>query len=204
MTNKLVFFSLILAAYLLAMASCATTTLDSVWKDPNYQGELDNVFVIGIARQENNRRLFEDRFVEQLKMKGKDAIASYTIVPSLEKINKETVEKEIETSAVNAVIVTKVVNVKEESSNISRSPHPARVYNEPWYRGYSRDYRDVRSSRTSYKYRSVALEINIYDPQTDKLIWSAWADTIVDRSVQASIESLIKAIIEKLSDNNLL
>lgn len=204
MTNKRIFFCLILAAYLSAMTSCATTTLDSVWKDPNYQGELDNVLVIGIARQENNRRLFEDRFVEQLQMNGKDAIASYTIIPSLEKIDKETVEKEIDTSAVNAVIVTKVVDVKAKSSNISTSPYPTQFSNERWYNGYSRSYRDVYSPRSSYQYTTVGLEINIYDLQTDKLIWSAWSDTIVDVSVQASIESLIKAIIKRLSDNNLL
>ena len=204
MINNRIFISLILAAYLSASTSCATTTLDSVWKDPNYQGKLDNVLVIGIARQENNRRLFEDRLVEQFKMSGKVAIASYTIIPSSEKIDKETVEKEIETLAVNAVIVTKVVDVKQKTSNVSASPYPARLYNERWYSGYSRNYGDVYSPRSSYQYTSVGLEINIYDLQTDKLIWSAWSDTIVDVSVQASIESLIKAIIKQLSDDNLL
>jgi hypothetical protein len=204
MTKKRSLFSLIVAACLSVMMSCATTTLDSVWKDPNYQGELNNVLVIGIARRENTRRLFEDRFVTQLKKNGKNAIASYTIIPSLEKINKATVETKIETLAVNAVVVTKVVNVREKRSYASAGPYSGRPYNEGWYGGYSRGSRDTYSPKPLYKYEVVGLEINIYDPQTDKLIWSAWSDTIVDVSVQASIESLIKAIIEKLSENDLL
>jgi hypothetical protein len=71
--------------------------------------------------------LFEDKFVEALKTYSTDAISSYTIIPSAEKLNKATVESKIETLQVDAVLVTKVVNAKQKRKysaviNPSRRP----------------------------------------------------------------------------------
>jgi hypothetical protein len=70
---------LILVSMLLA--ACASTQLNSVWKDPSYQTRPAKVMVVAVAKNSINRRVFEDEFVQQLQSRGTTAIASYTILP---------------------------------------------------------------------------------------------------------------------------
>ena len=148
-----------------------------------------------------NRRLFEDKFVEALKTYSTDAISSYTIIPSAEKLNKATVESKIETLQIDAILVTKLVNAKQDRK-YSTVINPAR---RPSGSGgtHATEYRFVEQG-TYYEYETVSLETNIYDTQTDKLIWSGWSDTILEDSVEVAIASLIKAIAKSLSDNKLI
>src|SRR4030065_1197039 len=60
---------------------CATTKLTSAWKDPLYQKQPHKIMVIGVAKKPVNKRIFEDEFVRQLKARGTDAVASYTVMP---------------------------------------------------------------------------------------------------------------------------
>ena len=196
--------SIILVFCLLLTTFCARTTLDSVWKDPNYQGvKFKKVLVVGVAKNQTNRRLFEDKFAAELKTYGTDAISSYTIIPSVDKLDKATVESKVETLELDAILVTKVVNLKEERT-YSRGSYPLR-YQRGWHGEYSRGYNEYTQGRGSYyEYKVVSLETNIYDVQTDKLIWSGWSDTVLEDSVESAIVSLIKVITKSLSDNQLL
>lgn len=190
---------------LLMMTSCSTTALDSVWKDPHYQGgKLEKVLVIGVAKQQTNRRLFEDLFVAQLKTYGTDALASYTIIPSEEKLDKASVQSKIETLGVGAVLVTRLVDIKKERDFVPTSGYPTSYYKNDWYRGYTRSYGSIDVPGYYAQYEVVTLETNIYDTQTEKLIWSGLSDTVLEDSVKVAIESVIKAIIKKLSDDQLI
>lgn len=204
MTKKGEIFSIILIFCLLLTTFCARTTLDSVWKDPNYQGgKFKKVLVVGVAKNQTNRRLFEDKFAAELKTYGTDAISSYTIIPSAEKLNKATVQSKVETLEIDVILVTKVVNLKEERT-YSRGSYPLR-YQRGWHGEYSRGYNEYTQGRGSYyEYKVVSLETNIYDAQTDKLIWSGWSDTVLEDSVESAIVSLIQVITKSLSDNQLL
>lgn len=198
-------FAVVTTLLFLMIASCATTTLDSVWRDPNYQGgKLKKVFVIGVAREETNRRLFEDKFVARLKTYGTDALSSYTIIPSKEKLDEATVENEIKTLRVGAVLITRLVNVKKETEYVPTTRYTPRSYPSGWYGGYSRSYENVNSPGYGVGYEVVSLETRIYDTQTEKLIWSGLSTTVLEDSVAKAIQSVIDAIVKSLSDNQLI
>lgn len=205
MKRKRGLFSIIAAAFLLVMTSCSATTLNTVWKDPNYQGgKLKKLLIIGVAKKQVLRRSFEDKFVAQLKAHGTDAISSYSVIPSDEKLDKVTVESKIKTLGVDAVLVTRLVNRKKEKEYIPAAVPPAGPYHGGWYRGYERGYGYAVSPGYYTEYETVNLETNIYDTQAEKLIWSGSSDTVLGGSVEAEIESLIKLIMKSLSDNQLI
>lgn len=206
MKRKIGKFSIIMAAFLPIMTHCATTTLDAVWSDPNYQGgKLQDVLVIGVARVQTNRRLFEDKFVAQLKSYGTNAIASYSVIPSEEKLDKETVDTEIKRLGIDAVIETRLVNVNQEKQYIPRSGRYGPLYTgDNWYGAYSRGY-ELANARGYFAIYNVArLETNIYYTKTEKLIWSSLSDTIIEDSVEKAIESVIKAITKSLAEDKLI
>jgi hypothetical protein len=206
MKRKMGIFSLILAACLTIVSSCATTTLDAVWSDPNYQGgKLQDVLVIAVAKLPTNRRLFEDKFVAQLKSYGINAIASYTIIPSEEKLDKKTVDAAIKKLGIDAVIETRLVDMNQEKQYIPRSGRFGPLYTgDDWYGGYSRGYELANAPGYFAIYKVARLETNVYYTKTEKLIWSSLSDTIIQDTVENAIDSVIKAIVKSLTDNKLI
>jgi hypothetical protein len=200
MKRKRGIIGILVAICLMVVTSCLITTLDSVWKDPNYQGgKLNKVLVVGVAKRPTVRRLFEDKFIAELKVRGTDALSSYTIIPQEGMLDKATVESKVKTLGVDAVLVTRLVNRKKE-----RTYTPSTYHYGGWYGRYSRGYGYVTSPGYYTEYETVNLETNIYETQTDKLIWSALSDTVLGGSVEVEIESLVKVIIKSLSDNQLI
>jgi len=200
-------FRVVLVFCLLVITSCSRTTMDYVWKDPSYQGgKFNKVLIIGVAKNQANRILFENQFVAELKIYGTDAVSSYTIIPSAEKLDKATVESKINLLEVDAVLVTKLMSI-EQKKTYSRVVNPSqtqpRLQRGGWVE-YSTDYEIAKDRGSYYRYEVLGLETKIYDTQTDKLIWSGWADTVLEDSVEVAIESLIKAITKSLSDNQLI
>jgi hypothetical protein len=56
MKKNVCILSSLVIIVLLTMTSCATTTLNAVWKDESYQGEITNVLVIGVSKQPVRKR----------------------------------------------------------------------------------------------------------------------------------------------------
>ena len=197
--NRLVL--IIFALCLFFTASCSTTTLKTVWKDKNYNGKkLKKILIIGMARKQTIRRLFEDEFVGQLKTRGVDAFASYTLIPSTEMLDKATVESKIKHLGVDAVLVTRLVESKKERAYAI----PARTYHRGWYDYYYRSYEYNRQLDNYYEYEVLNLETNIYATQTGDLIWSGLSETFVQGTDKEEVEAFIKIIIKSLSDNQLI
>jgi len=192
-------FSILAAVCWLLTVSCATTTLNAVWKDPNYQGgKLEKVLVVGVSKSPTQRRLFEDAFVAQLRARGTDAAASYTIIPTEEMADKAAVESQIKTMEVDTILVTKFVEKKKEKVYSSPAPYPPTYYYRGWYDYYSRSYDN------EYEYEVASLETNLYETETGKLIWSAFSDTYAGTTSEQEIKSFVEVIIKSLSDNQLI
>ena len=67
----------------LLLSACATFSVTNEWKDPSWSGPpASNILVIGVARSDTMRRLFEDTFARDLGAAGVRAEASYAAIPS--------------------------------------------------------------------------------------------------------------------------
>ena len=84
---------------LLALASCSTTTIVDQWQSPGYTGgPFKRILVVGITKEAMTRRIFEDEFVKQLKARGTDAIASYTLIAEEGPVDKARLEAAVRES----------------------------------------------------------------------------------------------------------
>ncbi len=113
--NTLIRFTLMLYSLLL-IASCANTKLTSTWMDEKKAGSTYNdILIIGIAEKEHNRRLFEETFNKQLGEMGVESEVSYTLLPEGTEINRDTVTAAIKGKNIDAVIVTHMIGVEEQT-----------------------------------------------------------------------------------------
>lgn len=187
--------------------SCANTKITQQWTDPDNKKVYKDLLIIGIAESEQNRRIYETQFIQSLREHGVEAVASYTLLKSTEKINRNTVTNAIKGLDIDGVIVTHLVSDKEESVY-----RPGTVVNSGGYGGYGRGMYGYNNYVNSYVatpgyYQSVqtyVLETNLFDVETEKLIWSARSRTFAPDSVDELIVDLVELIVTNLEEKNLI
>jgi len=187
--------------------SCVTTKITETWKDDGYRGApFSDFFVIGVAKEKNTRRSFENKFVEKLQAAGVQAVASSSVMESDQKIEKEAILAAIEKLDIDAVLVTRLVSLKEEEI---RSPSTSEYGRPDDYQGrYYSDY------NTAYGYTHqpaqyttsvrVGLETKLYDVKTEQLIWAATSKTANPKSKIKLFDAVIEALVQDLKKNKLL
>jgi hypothetical protein len=181
------------------MASCATTNLTSVWKDVDYSGSIGKVFIIGAAEKANVRKVFESEFVNQLRSRGIDAVPSNEFIPYEKMLDKETILSKVKELNIDKVLITQLT----ERKKVEYLPAGYGSASDVWYSYREINYKE--SCKLGYACEElVALETNLYDVRTEKLIWSALSETSIEDGQYNLIRSFIKAIIDNLSEKELL
>jgi hypothetical protein len=160
---------------------------------------VKDIMVIAITYEKELRHSFEDKFVEQLKTAGIEAVSSADVIPISEKqqLEKDAILKAVNEFENDAVIITHMVGV-EEKEIITRAP--SRGYYGHYLWAYGNTYQPGYSSTRI----TVRLATNLYDVKTEKLIWSGKSETLRPDSVNQIIDDVIKLVIKDLQKNKLL
>jgi len=193
--NTKVLYALVCACFLL-LISCATTRQVQVWKDASYQGKLRRILVIGVLQTPLMRNFFENEFVDQLKARGAEGVASNKIIPAEKMRDKEAVLSAIKGMGIEAVLVTRVVDNRTA---------------DQFYGGgvelVPRDYDFVWDMSLPVYQRSVdivMIQTNVYDLQKEKLIFSAISKTYIEGAKESVVKPFIDAMVKELAGEKLL
>jgi len=181
--------------------ACAGTKLTQTWVDEAHRGKpVSDILVIAITYKEEVRHSYEDKFVAQLKALGIDAVSSADVIPipadlKLEKDQILNVVKKFEN---DAVIITHMGGVEEKETY-----SPATQSNTGFYGYY--DGLILSKDPGFYKTRTlVRLVTNLYDVETEKLIWSGQSETKDPRSIDQTIDDVINVVIKDMQKKGLL
>jgi hypothetical protein len=193
------------AALLVAtLAGCASsTTMMHSWTTPDFKpGTVKKVFVLGVARDQGLRRLYEDTFVATLTKRGVGAAAGYTLLPDPSQVDKEKAGAAIRQEGYSHVLVTRVVNVEQRETYVPPSTVSVGVgyggypgYYGGWYPYMSTSYGYVTSPGYVTVNKVVSLETNVYDVQSEKLIYSGMTETWVDNSPDQQIGKVVDTLV---------
>ena len=195
-----------LAVFLPLLSSCTNTKITSVWMDSEKAGTTFNdILIIGIADEEHNRRLFEEQFTNQLKAAGTQSSVSYTLLPQGIDINRDTVSAAIEGKTVDAVIVTHLVAVEEETVyRPSMDYQPAYGYYNGLYSYYPHVHTYVHQPGYYTTHDIVKLETNLYEVASEQLVWSAQSSSFAPKSAKEVIDELVNLVIKDLQQKGLI
>jgi hypothetical protein len=195
-----------LFACLCLSASCATTKMGDVWRDDNYRGSIRKVVVIGIFKEPDTRKIFEDEFADRLRARGVDATAGHKIVPDAELPDKDVVIGKIRKLGADAVLLTRVMDMKKETIDVPGQILPG--YYNYYSSYYSYNYRPGYTVQEGY----AQTETNLYNLGDEKLIWSGRAKTEFPERAKTEfsvtryelIQAFVKIMIDGLSDARLI
>lgn len=189
--RKISFLAILIGLFL--VSACATTTTTNVWRDQKYQGPVKKVLVMGIAQKKGIQRFFEDEFVRQLKERGNDGVAGYTILPYEEKMDKDFIAAKARETGADTLLVARPISRK-----IERSYVPGSYSRWGSYYGYA--YSPGYVMEDEYVY----IETNLYDLGSEELIWTAQSETIILAADQELIKSFINTMITQLASDKLI
>jgi hypothetical protein len=201
---------IIFATFLFILTSCATTKLNSVWRDDNYNRKFNKVLVIGVIKKPALRRFFEGEFVQLLKARGTDAVEGFTVLPSDKEVGKDVIASKLKELDADGVLITRLVDKKTLETYIPGEVYTEHAHYAPpvhyreWDSYHSRSYRTVYKPGYTIKNEVVIVETNLYDAVSEKLVWSALSETFVEGSSDDLIRSFVQIIIKDLSEKNLL
>ena len=206
MNNPTKLLGILSILLLFLLNSCASSKITGEWKDPELgTKKFSHILVIGVAKQPDRRKFYEDEFAKQLNRQGIMAIASHTIIPRDKMQDRDTIARSIEGLQVDGVIVTRLLGFREQR----QVPH-GKTYQIP-YGHFNNMYEYYNSSFTTAPTRSFAetheylqLESNLYDAETEKLAYSITTDTFIRQKFQSRIVAYIETVVRQLQRNNLL
>ena len=201
---KLLGCSAILLLFLLN--SCASSKITGEWKDPDLgRRKYSHILVIGVAKQPDRRKFYEDEFARQLNRQGVMAIASHTIIPRDKMLDKDTIVKSIQGLQVDGVIVTRLQGIQGQ-----RPVAPGNTYRVPYgyynnmYDYYNNSFSTAPPVSYAETHEYLVLESNLYDAATEKLSYSITTDTFLRQKFAGRITAYIETVVRQLQKNNLL
>jgi hypothetical protein len=151
------------------------------------------------------RRSYEEKLVQELKKKGVNAVPSAAIMPGDELPDKESVRTAIQGKGFDSVLVTRIIGVEKETRYI-----PPRTYVIPdrnyygFYDYYYRSYQVVQQPGYLEEETIVSLETNIYDVNTEKLVWAITSESFNPNKAAEVIKPLSKLIVDKLRKDKMI
>lgn len=184
------------------IASCASTTLVSQWREDDYRGgPFGNILVIGISDQEGIRRTFEDVFTGKLRERGVAAIQGYRRFSSTGKADERTLLEAVRDSAADAVLMTRVVGVDTETRY---TPGYMGIRPRPGFYGYYASAWAYYEPPRLEQYKIVILETNLWDMRTKSLVWSGTTRTFQPGEIHREAVEFAGVIIGALEQNGLI
>jgi len=171
-------------AMVLALSACSSSRMLQAWKDPAWEGPpIKKVLLIGVAANETNRRVFEDKFRSELAKEKIDAISSYTVLPASGQLQQADIELKLKDLGVDGVVVSRVTDQKQvetyyppTTTYVGGSPYWPSYYGG-YYPYYSAAYGVYSSPGYTEVINYIYIETNLYDARTGKLVWTGLTET---------------------------
>jgi hypothetical protein len=183
------------------LAACATSQLKNSWRDPAYAGPPSTqVLVVGVAKSDAHRRIFEDTFASALSDAGTRGLASHPTVPGGEALTRASLVAALGASKSDAVLVTRAV----------RATHYARVTPPaPYVGSYAGGMHGWYGSAWTAApvidtYEVLTLETTLWDAKSEKPVWSGTTDTVAGKNLGELTAGHAKALIARMKGDGVI
>lgn len=188
------------------LSSCATTKLTGSWADPAYgSGHFKKIMVVGVARRELMRKIFENTFSDQLKAHGTEGVPSGSFSPGTEQLDRDAMAAKLTELGCDGVLITRLVDVRSQTTYYPPTGYavPA-AYHRGYYAYYHGAYAVAYSPGYATESTTASLETNLYDVRTGKLVWTGLTDTVVSGDPASQADELIRLLVAKLAEARLI
>ena len=200
------------------LTGCSSTSMMGSWSNPDFDKKIDSVYVIGISKNDLNRRIFEDTFSREFSNYGIKAVSSYKDLPKSQDLDEQAIKERTIATGTESVILTQLINQRKESVT---SPGRISGYTSgPYYGGrgyydrpsYYRNWGSYYNRRTDIIYEPptttefvvLTVESVLYDLKSGEMIWSGQLETVVEGNIEKMMQDYVKEVTKDLKAKGLI
>lgn len=200
--------SALVATAAVAAAACASTSFNSVWKNPaaqpgNFKGK--KVAALIVSKEEGVRYGAEDALARELTARGAVGIAAYTLIPKELVQDKDKAKEFLAKADVAGVVAMRVVGKDKEVSQSSGSYWGGPAYMTFWGSGYyGYGWGGVYSAGYLRTDTIVTVEILVFSLAQDQLIWAGQSQTTNPSKVGPFIKELVAKAAAEMKKQGLI
>jgi uncharacterized membrane protein YgcG len=189
------------------LAACATTSLQSTWKDPaaaplNLKGK--KVAALVVIDEEALRYAAEDEAAREITAHGAIGIPAYRLLPQAQIRDKERARAVFEKEGIEAVVVLRQV-AKEQTLTGSFSASPG--YSSFWGPGFWGGGGGWGGGWADGYLRTdtiLIVETLVYSLQQNTLVWASQSQTMNPARVGSFVRELSKTLGTEMEKQGLL
>lgn len=197
-----------LSFLLLLLSGCSSTKLVTSWSDPTFSGlPLQNVLVVGVMKNDIQRKMYESQFVERISKGDIKGVPAHTIIPdSREPYNEELIRQAVEETGADAVIIACLADIEKKQRYVPPTyeyePMFGRRYGFNSY--YGRTYRYVSTPGYTTTDTIVKLETTVFATGSGKMIWAGATRSFNPSSAESVVKKNADLIVKDMRDSGLL
>ncbi len=192
------------------LQSCSSTKLVTRWADPDWNGgHLHKVLVIGLFKDDLMRRHFEDEFVTELIAKGRQAEASYVLMPDLQKYKDEKQLKTVvEKTGADAVLITSLKDIENRKTyvppRVEYAPSPTMWGAYGYYGYYMQTMTPVYTPGYTRSNKVVQLETRVFAVKNKEMIWAGITESFNPSSSGEVIRELAATVVSDMKKSGFI
>ncbi len=181
------------------VAGCASTTLQSTWRDPAYPaGAFKRIFVLGLsARDVTARRVLEDVVVAKLVAGGVEAVPGWQSLAHDGPADEGALTAAVTASRADAMLMVRLLGIDTQTT-VWAPMGPGPRYG--WYGSYSGWYAYPQITQT----QTAVIETMLFDVRSQRIVWSATSETVNPSSVQKDAPGFADVILASLRKDGFL
>ena len=182
-----------------SLTGCNRTQLAAIWNDPTARRPaFHRTVAVFATTDEMLRRTVEDRLASRFP----NAVPSYRVLPGSSSADHTNIVRALSDSGFDGAIVMRLIAVNEKVTYAPgtywyASPYTFSGYwNMAWASPYDPGYASVSTIYTA--------ETEIYDVQSEKLVFGARSETTDPATVPKLVDSIMRHINAELEKRQLL
>jgi len=198
-------FILSLIAFFLS--GCSTTKLVTSWSDPNFNElPIQKVLIVGVIKNDLNRRAYGTHFAEQMEKQGIAGIDAHQVSSDSGGYTEEKIRSAVKKAGADAAIIARLAGVEKKERYIppTYEYEPVFGYGNGFYGYYGMSTRYVSMPGYTTTDTIVKLETVVFSTRSEKMIWAGATRSFNPSSATSVIKENTQIIINDMKESGLL
>jgi hypothetical protein len=184
-------------------SAAAGTKVIHSWVVTGPMPMLRRILVVAALDNYLIRQHLEDEMESLLSMYGVDGVRGHMVLPPRNELMEGELKQRIKDSDLEGVLIIRLKDIRDETKEfVSPYVPPIGYYRlDPFLATQIRTFEAQGYSET---FTVARAESNLYDAQTERLVWSGETDTVYSKDFQKLAKEYAKALVKRLKKDKVI
>jgi hypothetical protein len=204
---KLSFRVLLAVIQVCALSLAGSTKYVSIFQNPragriDFSGKKVACFVVIPSEELRNAR--EETVAAELRSRGVDSIAGYTVLPGELVKDREKSKEFLKKAGVSGALLLRLIGDEEQKSYSTTVTAWSQPYYSNFWGYWNYGWSSVYIHETQWTERVITLETLIYSIDKDELLWAGRSQTTSPKDIKKFVQDLMKEAGKELRKAGLI